>query len=193
MSEGAEAVRLSRSFWPTSTESSRTRPARRARSSVASEREPGNAELRRAPARAVRDQRRTGSELAELVAGDADFASDAEEKVRSLPAGGRDPVAEAKGLRGGGGAARESASALKPDDRELLLELCDAYSASGRGKAAAAGAREDRRELRRQAHSRSSARSTAGSPPRTLPTATRSVRSKSSTRPSASSPATCSY
>jgi tetratricopeptide (TPR) repeat protein len=31
----------------------------------------------------------------------------------------------------------EKASALAPDDRELLLLLCDAYSASGRGKAAA--------------------------------------------------------
>ncbi len=32
----------------------------------------------------------------------------------------------------------EKASALRPDDRELLLALCDAYSASGKGKAAAA-------------------------------------------------------
>jgi tetratricopeptide (TPR) repeat protein len=31
----------------------------------------------------------------------------------------------------------ERASRLKPDDREILLELCDQYSASGRGKAAA--------------------------------------------------------
>lgn len=34
-------------------------------------------------------------------------------------------------------AVLERASALRPDDRELLLRLCDAYSASGKGKAAA--------------------------------------------------------
>lgn len=34
-------------------------------------------------------------------------------------------------------AVLEKASGLRPDDRELLLALCDAYSASGKGKAAA--------------------------------------------------------
>jgi tetratricopeptide (TPR) repeat protein len=51
-------------------------------------------------------------------------AADIHEHKRS------DPAAAAATL--------EKASGLKPDDRELLLELCDAYSASGRGKDAAA-------------------------------------------------------
>jgi tetratricopeptide (TPR) repeat protein len=50
-------------------------------------------------------------------------AADIHESKRS------DPAAAAATL--------EKASALKPDDRQLLLELCDAYSASGRGKDAA--------------------------------------------------------
>src|SRR6185503_11812065 len=41
-----------------------------------------------------------------------------------------------RGDRGASAELLERASALKPDDRELMLELCDAYSASGRGKAA---------------------------------------------------------
>jgi len=43
------------------------------------------------------------------------------------------------GQRGDHGSAADAldrASKLRPDDRELLLALCDEYSASGRGKAA---------------------------------------------------------
>jgi lipopolysaccharide biosynthesis regulator YciM len=74
--------------------------------------------------------------LAELMAKDVAFASDPAEQVELLREAARihaerrsDPAAAAELL--------ERASQLKPDDRELLLSLCDAYSASGRGKAAA--------------------------------------------------------
>jgi tetratricopeptide (TPR) repeat protein len=74
--------------------------------------------------------------LAELIAGDSDTAEAVDDKVRLLceaarvHASKRDDHAAAAQLL-------DRASQLKPDDRDILLELCDAYSASGRGKAAA--------------------------------------------------------
>jgi tetratricopeptide (TPR) repeat protein len=44
--------------------------------------------------------------------------------------------AEQRGDHGSAADALDRASKLRPDDRELLLALCDEYSASGRGKAA---------------------------------------------------------
>ncbi len=73
--------------------------------------------------------------LAGLMAGDADIAPSVEEKIRLL----RAAAGIHAGKRGDHGASAElleRASALRPGDRELMLELCDAYSASGRGKAA---------------------------------------------------------
>ena len=46
----------------------------------------------------------------------------------------------------------ERASKLKPDDREILLELCDQYSASGSWQGGGRGAATHRRQLRHQAH-----------------------------------------
>jgi tetratricopeptide (TPR) repeat protein len=46
--------------------------------------------------------------------------------------------AEKRGDHGAAAALLDRASQIKPDDRELLLDLCDEYNASGRGKAAAA-------------------------------------------------------
>jgi tetratricopeptide (TPR) repeat protein len=73
--------------------------------------------------------------LAGIIAGDSDLAESVDEKVKLLRKGAEihakkrtDFAASAELL--------ERASALKQDDRELMLELCDAYSASGRGKAA---------------------------------------------------------
>ena len=70
------------------------------------------------------------------MAGDADFAATPEEKMRLYR-----QAAEIQSVKrqdsGAAAALLEKASALKPDDREILLQLCDAYSASGRGKAAA--------------------------------------------------------
>jgi tetratricopeptide (TPR) repeat protein len=74
--------------------------------------------------------------LAELTAKDAAFAAEPAEQVRLLR-----EAAEIHATRRSDFAAAaellERASQLRPDDRELLLSLCDAYSASGRGKAAA--------------------------------------------------------
>lgn len=74
--------------------------------------------------------------LSTLMARDAELTVKPEEAVKILQKAAQiqskergDHVAAAELL--------ERASRLKPDDREILLELCDQYSASGRGKAAA--------------------------------------------------------
>ncbi len=76
------------------------------------------------------------TELADLVTGDANAATESAEKVvlyrkaADLHLGKRsDPAAAADLL--------VKATELAPTDRELLLALCDAYSASGRGQKAA--------------------------------------------------------
>ncbi len=74
--------------------------------------------------------------LAALLARDADFAASPEESVKLL----RQAAAIHADQRGDHGHAAEvlgRASQLRPDDRELLLALCDEYSASGRSKDAA--------------------------------------------------------
>ena len=74
--------------------------------------------------------------LSALLARDAELSGTPQEAVKLLQRAARimsqerdDHVVAAELL--------ERASKLKPDDREILLELCDQYSASGRGKAAA--------------------------------------------------------
>jgi tetratricopeptide (TPR) repeat protein len=76
------------------------------------------------------------AELADLVKGDAEAATEAADKVRLYRKAAEihqqkreDPAAAADLL--------VKASELAPSDRDLLLALCDAYSASGRGKQAA--------------------------------------------------------
>ncbi len=73
--------------------------------------------------------------LADLLAEDATLEEDVDLKVASLLKAARihadkrhDPVRQADLL--------EQASELRPDDREVLLQLCDAQSDSGRGDAA---------------------------------------------------------
>jgi tetratricopeptide (TPR) repeat protein len=76
------------------------------------------------------------AELADLVKGDAETAKDAADKVRLY----RKAAEIHQQKRSDPGAAADllvKASELSPSDRELLLALCDAYSASGRGKQAA--------------------------------------------------------
>jgi tetratricopeptide (TPR) repeat protein len=73
--------------------------------------------------------------LASLRTRDADFAASPDEAVMML----RAAAAIHAGKRGDSAAAAEvldKASRLRPDDRQLLLDLCDQYSASGRGNAA---------------------------------------------------------
>src|SRR5262249_37713239 len=74
--------------------------------------------------------------LAELMAGDAEAATEAAEKVRIYRAAADLHLAKQKDPAAAAGLL-EKASALAPIDPELLLLLCDAYSAAGRSKEAA--------------------------------------------------------
>ncbi|MBN1609318.1 MAG: tetratricopeptide repeat protein [Polyangiaceae bacterium] len=74
--------------------------------------------------------------LAGLLVKNAQWLEDPAQKVKLLRAAAdihstqrSDPAAAAELL--------DRASQLKPDDRDILLALCDAYNASGRGRAAA--------------------------------------------------------
>ncbi len=134
MSEGAEAVALSvllaDEFGKLQDASNAIRALERGL--TADER---NVELR-SRLRGLYQSQSVWDRLADLIAGDADFADDADQKVKLLTEAAaiqtnkrKDPAAAASLL--------EKATALKPDDRDLMLLLCDAYSDSGRGKAAA--------------------------------------------------------
>lgn len=97
--------------------------------------EPGNTQLR-----AQLRQRYEGAsqwdKLGTLISGNADLTDAVEDKVRLL----REAAAIYSRRRGDHAAAAElleRASQLKPADRDVLLALCDEYSASGRGRDAA--------------------------------------------------------
>ncbi len=96
--------------------------------------DPTNPALRD-PLRALYEESGAWGKLSDLIAGDADLAESTDEKVKLL----RKAAAIHAGKRSDHAASAallERASGLRPEDRELMLELCDAYSASGRGKAA---------------------------------------------------------
>jgi tetratricopeptide (TPR) repeat protein len=84
---------------------------------------------------ALYEQEGAWAELADLITGDARAAEAPADQVRlyqraaSIHMEKRDDPASAADLL-------ERASELAPSDRDLLLVLCDAYSASGRGKQA---------------------------------------------------------
>lgn len=96
--------------------------------------EPKNARIRDL-LRALYQESSAWDKLAKLVAGDADLAEADSEKVKLLRKAADILSTKRKDL-GGAAELLERATALSPDDRELMLDLCDAYSASGRGKAA---------------------------------------------------------
>jgi golgin subfamily B member 1 len=86
--------------------------------------------------RSLYEAMKSWEKLAALLSRDADFAPTPEESVALLRKAAKIHASE----RGDHGAAADTldrASKLRPDDRELLLALCDEYSASGRGRAAA--------------------------------------------------------
>jgi tetratricopeptide (TPR) repeat protein len=85
--------------------------------------------------RALYEESGAWDRLADLVAGDADIAGATDEKVKLLRKAAGIQAAK-RSDHAASAALLERASALKPEDRDLMLELCDAYSASGRGKAA---------------------------------------------------------
>ncbi len=85
---------------------------------------------------ALYEKQQAWGELADLIKGDADAATDDAQKVQLY----RKAAEIHLGKRNDPGSAAdllEKASERAPNDRELLLSLCDAYSASGRGKKAA--------------------------------------------------------
>lgn len=98
----------------------------------------------RRDAREVRDRLRKLYErteawapVADLLAEDADQAGSDADKVKLLKQAA-DIHASKRQDMAAAAALLEKASAAAPDDRDLLLGLCDAYSASGRGKDAIA-------------------------------------------------------
>jgi len=93
-----------------------------------------SAELR-SRLRSLYESMKAWEKLAALLARDADFAQSPEESVALLRKAAT-IHAEQRGDHGSAADALDRASRLRPDDRELLLALCDEYSASGRGKAA---------------------------------------------------------
>ncbi|MFT3775594.1 MAG: tetratricopeptide repeat protein [Minicystis sp.] len=85
---------------------------------------------------ALYEKQKAWEELAGLIKGDAETATETAEKVRLY----RKAAEIHQTKRNDPGSAADllvKASELSPNDRELLLALCDAYSASGRGKQAA--------------------------------------------------------
>ncbi|HWA76644.1 MAG TPA: tetratricopeptide repeat protein [Polyangiaceae bacterium] len=97
--------------------------------------EPQNAELRRR-LRALYEALEQWEKLSALAAQEADFAATPDEAVKLLrQAAGI--LSSKRGDHAGAAELLDRASQLKPDDRDLMLELCDRYSSSGRGKAAA--------------------------------------------------------
>ncbi len=134
LSEGEEAVQLSIALADEFAQLGDAESSARAleRGLGADER---NIELR-SRLRGLYESMEAWEKLAGLVAADAGFAESNDEKVKLL----RQAASIHSDKRKDHAAAAElldGASQLKPDDRELLLELCDAYSESGRGKAAA--------------------------------------------------------
>jgi golgin subfamily B member 1 len=85
--------------------------------------------------RSLYESMKDWEKLAAHLARDADFAPTPEESVALLRKAAT-IHGEERGDHGSAADALDRASKLRPDDRELLLALCDEYSASGRGKAA---------------------------------------------------------
>jgi tetratricopeptide (TPR) repeat protein len=87
----------------------------------------------RAQLRSLYERTQDWGKLADLIAGDADFVETPADKIKLL----RQAADIQRDKRSDPGAAAsllEKASALAPEERDLLLALCDAYSSSGRGK-----------------------------------------------------------
>lgn len=100
------------------------------------QRVPGDAELRQR-LRSLYEGMAEWQSLAELYVDDAELATSVADKVKLLRTAAS-LQADKRGDMAARAALLDKASALAPDDRELLLELSDAYSASGRGKEAVA-------------------------------------------------------
>ena len=78
----------------------------------------------------------TWDKLAALTANEADWAASAADKIKLLRAAA-DIHTSKRDDHGAAAEFLEKASELEPKNREILMQLCDAYSASGRGREAA--------------------------------------------------------
>jgi tetratricopeptide (TPR) repeat protein len=92
-------------------------------------------ELRRR-LRAIYESLEEWEKLSALAAREAGFAPTPEEAVKLLRQAAS-ILSSKRGDHAGAAELLDRATQLKPDDRDLMLELCDRYSSSGRGKAAA--------------------------------------------------------
>jgi tetratricopeptide (TPR) repeat protein len=95
-----------------------------------------NTEIRKRLAQAYERMQNWGG-LARLVSGDAEAATDTDTKVKLYRTAAQ-IFLEKQEDAGQSAALLERATALAPTDRDLLLALCDSYSAAGRSKDAAA-------------------------------------------------------
>jgi golgin subfamily B member 1 len=95
-----------------------------------------NTEIRKRLAQAYERMQNWGG-LARLVSGDAEAATDTDTKVQLYRTAARLFLEKQKDAVQSA-ALLERATALAPTDRDLLLALCDSYSAAGRSKDAAA-------------------------------------------------------
>ena len=94
-----------------------------------------NPELRKR-LRSFYESQHAWHKLAGIIAGDAGFTEDTRERVALLRQAA-EIHSQRRGDHGTAAELLEKASALVPDDRDVLMQLCDAYSESGRGPAAA--------------------------------------------------------
>jgi tetratricopeptide (TPR) repeat protein len=133
-SNGAEAVRLALSLADVESELGSKDKAALAleRGLVADER---NQDVRER-LRKLYESSGSWDKLAGLIARDAELVTGADAQVKLLRQAAQ-IQAERRGDHGAAAALLDRASQIKPDDRELLLALCDEYNASGRGRAAA--------------------------------------------------------
>ena len=134
LSEGAEAVRLANALADVHEKlGDRTQAALALERGLVADRK--NAELRTRVAQLFQSTE-AWEKLAAHLMDDADLTEGVDNKVALLRKAA-DIHAKKRSDQPSAAGVLEKASALKPEDRGLLLELCDAYSASGRGKAAA--------------------------------------------------------
>jgi tetratricopeptide (TPR) repeat protein len=124
------AIRLSELFTKLKDERSAERALERGLAQ-----EPTHAEIRKRLAQTYERTREWGR-LAELIAADADASPLAAEKVRLYRSAAQLYIAQQNDPASAAGLL-EKASGFAPQDRELLLALCDAYTAAGRSKEAA--------------------------------------------------------
>lgn len=85
---------------------------------------------------ALYEKQQGWAELADLITWDADVAKETTQKVALYRKAAQIHM-EKRSDPGRAAELLEKASELQPGDRDLLLALCDAYSASGRGQKAA--------------------------------------------------------